>query len=246
VKSDRDRFGETYWHRLHQAPGVVICPVHATFLEESTVARPPGQDMYLSAERTIQGVAPRCAVVSPFYDFLKEVATCIESLLSFAYASPGLSFFRSQYLALLSHRGLATMNGFVRSTEFLQAFTAHFPPSFVSLLHCELGESMKIGSLWPVRLLRMHHVQHPLHHILFICFLGSSIETVLRFPIVPLCPFGKGPWPCLNPACECYRTFCIENYVMRENIEKNRPAGLFACHFCGFTYSRVGPDGKPV
>src|SRR5579884_3399041 len=41
VKSDRERFGETYWHRLHQAPGVEVCPIHDTFLENSTAARQP-------------------------------------------------------------------------------------------------------------------------------------------------------------------------------------------------------------
>jgi hypothetical protein len=118
VKSDRDRFGETYWHRLHQAPGVAVCPVHATILSESTVARPPGPDMYLSAERTVESVAPRFAADSPLYGFLKEIAECIAHLLSSPYASQGLSFFRKQYLTLLSHRDLVTVNGLVRTIEF--------------------------------------------------------------------------------------------------------------------------------
>lgn len=34
---DRARYGETYWHRLHQMTGVGICPKHHCFLQNSTV-----------------------------------------------------------------------------------------------------------------------------------------------------------------------------------------------------------------
>ena len=37
VEHDRELFGECYWHRLHQVLGVEICPIHKTFLENSTV-----------------------------------------------------------------------------------------------------------------------------------------------------------------------------------------------------------------
>lgn len=31
--SDRERYGESYWHRTHQAVGVFVCPTHKLFLE---------------------------------------------------------------------------------------------------------------------------------------------------------------------------------------------------------------------
>lgn len=37
VEDDRKQFGECYWHRLHQVPGVEVCPLHNVFLENSTV-----------------------------------------------------------------------------------------------------------------------------------------------------------------------------------------------------------------
>lgn len=33
VTEDRRRYGETYWHRAHQAPRVIVCPHHAVWLE---------------------------------------------------------------------------------------------------------------------------------------------------------------------------------------------------------------------
>ena len=32
AQADRQRYGETYWHRIHQMTGIDICPVHKCFL----------------------------------------------------------------------------------------------------------------------------------------------------------------------------------------------------------------------
>lgn len=245
VKRDRDQFGETYWHRLHQAPGVEVCPAHALFLEDSTAARQPGSGVFLSAESVIHFVRPRLATISPVYHFLKDVAECIEQLLHRAYNSPGLPFFQRQYFSLLEHRGLITINGRLRVVEFLKALTEYYSPLLLSLLRCELSHTRHIEAEWPARLPYARKAQHPLHHILVLRFLSAEIESFLCSSIRPPRPFGNGPWPCLNNVCEQHRTFCICDYSVREKSFKDRPVGLFSCPFCGFTYSRVGPDHSP-
>lgn len=37
VRVDREQFGEPYWHRIHQVPGVLACPHHSVYLENSSV-----------------------------------------------------------------------------------------------------------------------------------------------------------------------------------------------------------------
>lgn len=37
VQNDRERFGETYWHRIHQMVGVDVCPIHQCQLINSTI-----------------------------------------------------------------------------------------------------------------------------------------------------------------------------------------------------------------
>jgi hypothetical protein len=37
AKDDRAAFGETYWHCLHQLPGVNACPRHNVFLEDTEI-----------------------------------------------------------------------------------------------------------------------------------------------------------------------------------------------------------------
>jgi Tn7-like transposition protein D/TniQ len=246
VKNDRDRFGETYWHRLHQVSGVEICPVHATFLEESKAARGPQRQAFLSAEHNIQTMHPRSATAAPIYSSLKDIAECIDQLLHHAYDSPGLLFFQKQYFALLDQHGFITMNGRLRIVEFLNALIEYYSPALLSLLHCGLSHTRHIEAEWPARLpYARKKAQHPLHHILMIRFLGEEIETFLCSPIHLPRPFGNGPWPCLNHVCEQYRTLCIKSYSIREKSLKGRPVGLFVCPSCGFTYSRAGPDRFP-
>ena len=37
AKEDREKYGETYWHRAHQIPRIRICPEHRCFLENSEI-----------------------------------------------------------------------------------------------------------------------------------------------------------------------------------------------------------------
>ncbi len=39
VKEDRATYGETYWHRLPQLPGVCLCPKHQVPLRESLITK---------------------------------------------------------------------------------------------------------------------------------------------------------------------------------------------------------------
>ena len=59
VKSDRDRFGETYWHREHQMMWVSVCPVHGSRLLDSSVTFSSRSSPHLvSAEQEIKESEP--------------------------------------------------------------------------------------------------------------------------------------------------------------------------------------------
>jgi len=58
-------------------------------------------------------------------------------------------------------------------------------------------------------------------------------------------PFGRGPWPCLNPVSDHYQQLCIKacDVVFNKNLRK--VVGTFVCNDCGFTYTRLGPETSP-
>ena len=38
LNMDRDKYGETYWHRIHQMQGIDICPIHFCVLQNTDIA----------------------------------------------------------------------------------------------------------------------------------------------------------------------------------------------------------------
>jgi hypothetical protein len=242
VHMDRENFGECYWHRLHQVPGVEICPVHRTLLENSTVrARHHFSTReFTSAEHAIVDTTPRDAESSPFFQTFMDIALDVCYLLEHSCCTDPPSL-RKRYGVLLSQRGfLASAGSMIRIHDCLKAFMDYYSQTLLATLHCRLKHSPLDNRIWLNRVLHpSNKAQHPLRHILAIRFLGSSAETFFHLDIEPTMPFGEGPWPCLNPVCEHYQQRHITTCQIHR--QRGRLVGRFACS-CGFTYSRKGPD----
>lgn len=71
--------------------------------------------------------------------------------------------------------------------------------------------------------------------------MGVSLKELLGDKKSIGSPFGKGPWPCLNPAVPHYQKDIITECKINRREGTVRPVGVFRCK-CGFVYSRVGPD----
>jgi Tn7-like transposition protein D/TniQ len=246
VEEDRAKYGECYWHRLHQVLGVEVCPKHDTFLENSTVRTRAtyriSQLEFVPAEQVIGVSAARKATSSPVTDVLREVARAISTLLERPYLLADDHYILRQYHALLAQRGFMTLNGLIRVGTLLNAFAAYYPPELLSLLQCEIKLTRHTIRTWLTGLLhRSGSARHPLQHVLLIHFLGATIESFLGREMPYPRPFLEGPWPCLNPTCEHYRQRHIQECQASEEQGKGLLVGRFTCS-CGFVYSRSGPD----
>lgn len=251
VEQDRAKFGECYWHRLHQVPGVEVCPIHALFLENSTVRAQStfARKEFISAKRAIQVIASRRAESSPLYPLLRDIALDTAYLLEYPFPSLGKDFLQKQYLALLARNHLLTQSGEqVRCLELAKAFTNYYPAELLNLFNC--GVHYAPGKKAWLTTLTHHHAfghqsnqaHHPLHHLLAIRFLGATVEEFLSREFQPPHPFGKGPWPCLNPACGYYQQNSIHTCQISD-MKKGNYQGIFACD-CGFTYSLYSQRGS--
>ena len=77
ANEDRQKHGETFWHRVHQIRDLTICPTHNCFLENSTVLATsaqtytlcPAEDYTLAREATVS----ENAVLSSFNRYLADV-----------------------------------------------------------------------------------------------------------------------------------------------------------------------------
>jgi Tn7-like transposition protein D/TniQ len=240
VEEDRRLYGETYWHRLHQVPGVMACPIHAVWIEQSS------QHLFQLAGRKIVAVANQ-VVPAPkrFLDLQLrdhrahlQIARDVDRLLNHHSGANRLDELHGRYLELLIDRCLATYAGVIwmgcLQTEFLDFYSTQF----LDELRCGLDRR----SNWLVRIVRTSRAaQHPIQHLLLMRFLGYSAEEFFHLLETPQ-PFGAGPWPCLNPVCDYYRKQVITTCQVR-TIEDGQLIGTFRCE-CGFSYLRRMPPER--
>jgi hypothetical protein len=248
VTEDRRRYGETYWHRAHQAPRAIVCPRHAVWLEPS--------DVYLhsrdrrksisTAEEAVRQVPERLVSTDEIsHQIHLWIARESRWLLDHPSRGNTPEGLRARYHNLLFARALAKYSGVVPMRKLREEIRNFYSDELLAGLHSRLD----LRSNWLLRLLLLRRnsatAHHPIHHLLMMRFLGCTVAEFLQVPTQPQ-PFGPGPWPCLNPVCSRYQELCIETFEIRPY--RLGPQGKvvvkaadFRCE-CGFTYSRRVPD----
>lgn len=182
VLEDRRRFRETYWRRTLQIPGVVVCPVHGTRLQLSSVPlrHLRNRHEFISAESAIGDVDGEWQRGTDLERFMAESAAW-----------------------LLKHP-----DSHCTHDDLQNAFEQSYSIEFLREAGCESETS---GTWWVLRLLRKPRgYQHPLRYVLLLHFVGSSPNHF--FASGPLShPFGRAPWPCLNLLSGHYGALTIED-----------------------------------
>jgi len=256
IEEDRERCGEAYWHRVHQASGVKVCPSHGVVLEPSSIDainRADREELVTLEESLL--MAPlrpfdRYSQSDRSQEFHLAVARDVRWLLDQRGLCEEPAALGRRYLNLLYDRGLATSDDLVLWRKLRGEVESHYGRDFLASLNWWLE-----GQVRPFRNLfkgGRQHAYHPVHHLLFIHYLGCSARVFFRLPAEKRRPFGAPPWPCLNHASEHYRELRIEECAVKEGKTRRkdlqgkpyrRPVGKFVCD-CGFVYSRIGPDAS--
>lgn len=257
VKEDKERFGECYWHRLHQAPGVKVCPIHLVFLESSKAKTPhrSNLDAYVTAERAVTKCPLRKLDPSQSsYEGILSIARDVAWLLNQRAVVPDIQAVGGLYIEALRNLNFITPTERLRTKKLVDALSKQCPLSLLTAPQADHEASVGKGlSAWVcsfISTLKRRDYHHPLLHLLFIHFIGYTAEkffcalTTDTFKTTGLdLPFGSGPWPCLNPICMHFRQLVIKEYSIRCR-QRNIVIGTFRC-LCGFTYVRSGPETSP-
>jgi hypothetical protein len=243
VQEDRMRYGECYWHRVHQVPGVHLCLTHMVLLENSPVRLRQHrlQHKFTCAEPLIPDrLSCRPLPSGPGTELLLVLAREAAWLLEHEPISVGgPAQLRQRYRSILYEQGLASYRGMVKLSQLREAFQIAYPTEVLKLLAVELDLPNSPRG-WLARLIHTgDSYQKPVEHLLLVHFLGYTTASLLARPAEPQ-PFGPPPWPCLNAASDHYHQGTIG--ICQITVGKTgRPVGTFACS-CGFTYVRWGPD----
>lgn len=244
AKADRAAHGAAYWHRVHQLPGVLVCPHHSVPLWRSPVRRTQGEgrNVFRSLERSGLAGAQRILVRDAGETLLAQLAADSWWLLSTPAEPEGLEGLRLRYRRLLEAQGWMRTAKQVRIGDLRAAFHVRHGAGTLAGLGCSL-ETRTGEDDWLARLLRKPRAaQHPLHHILAFRFLGLSAEEFFDemptdlggdVPAAEQCP------PCPNPVCDPGER--------QGALQRGVAPGTICCEQCGFTYRPPrGPSSRRV
>ncbi|WP_083517306.1 TnsD family Tn7-like transposition protein [Alicyclobacillus shizuokensis] len=263
-EEDRTRWGEPYWHRVHQVPGVYICPIHRSPLCRSR-SLPMNRHEFISAaqEDNLQAMwensvnsndVYRQNEMSAWHNAVSKITVLLEDgelstkylaiadnvdkLLQLTYPNRPMEWFANHYVERLKEIGLANVHGHVRQVEFRRAFLNYYGEPFLEVMQSSVSER---EDNWLQAIVRKHRKTfHPLRHLLLAQFLDMSLDDLFtREPVNQ--PFGASPWLCLNPAADHYLQPVVKELSIGYDNKKKSPIGTFTCS-CGFVYTRKGPD----
>lgn len=244
LAEDKSSYGEVYWHRLHQVPGVIVCPHHGHFLLDSSVPIHGlnKHEFIPASEENCQNHNVRtCFDKSVFTKFI-DLALDIRQLLYIKGVNLETAKLKELYVSNLKDKGLATSTGRVYQEDLAKEFVTFYGIDFLKTVYSPVN--FHDPNCWLAAIVRKHRKSfHPIRHLLMIKFLGGSVEWLKGIELGGN-PFGIGPWPCLNAAARHYLEPMVSEIILSHCADTKKPVGTFTCS-CGFIYSRRGPDQRP-
>lgn len=205
AESDRGVIGVATWYRVHQLPGVLVCPYHRVPLvaDRCLVQRLKRQQLFLPGTAAKWDRDSSTFTINErAYEKLLLIARLSAQLLLYRQTPVEATTWRNQYLIYFAEKGLATANFRIRHrqlrSEFLDFWSdlEHVAPFSRLLERCVKDDS------WLANLYRRpRSSHHPLLHILLIGFLAESVDSFRSVRSKPLATTSYIS-PCMPVATE--------------------------------------------
>ncbi|NFV80375.1 TnsD family Tn7-like transposition protein [Magnetospirillum aberrantis] len=219
-------YGELYWRRDHQLPGVAVCPDHGVRLQDSTVCPGTiGQHSFIAADED------NCPKVSSDVQDDVSIPWMVVKRCARLLRSPpapmSLREWGAHYHNELRQRGFGKGDDRIDQRRLSADFASWSGEP-------EMGGTEN----WLAAMARKHRKAfHPLEHVLLGLFLDAHA------PVAENAPFGLGPWPCRNPLSEHYGQPVVQ--LAGTHQEEGKLIGQFSCS-CGYVFSLAAvPGSKP-
>lgn len=241
VSEDKRLYGEPYWHRTHQLPGMMYCTKHRVRLMDSDVpVRAITTTFSAASEESLseRNSSDSDDVYSQHKELFLRIGQESEWLLQHGMDIDWEFDFRAKYMILLREKGVATVQGVADYNLIESRFNDYWGKGFLEMLYSSLNDTRNwIREIQEARLMTFK----PIYHILLMCFLKGSVKEFVECEVSEN-PFGKGPWPCQNPICKHYGSDGCKNSDIR--YENGVATGFFQCEQCGMMYKQIRRKGK--
>jgi hypothetical protein len=232
ISEDVMKYGQTYWHRIHQLPGVNLCPFHSTkLIQVKTEIFNNSNPLLLSPNDCYIYSKEKVSLVGDFNLHLRYARVARDILLS-DYRDE--NSYLNKYKTALSLKGLT--KGLALEREgLLKNFLNFFGNEYLRNVNSPINNEK---ANWLFNMFNSKINSLTCRHILMILFLFKDFTQYNNFEA----NFDNrgihsfGPWPCLNIThTEGYKKDIIKDYKVRKSSKGT--IAIFECH-CGFKYSK--------
>ncbi|MBH8578270.1 TniQ family protein [Nostocaceae cyanobacterium CENA369] len=181
LEQDTQKYGEPYWHRIHQIPGILVCPTHRVVLHDSSVAVDSKGIHYYAA-------SPENCLTNQ--NQVKYADNTVEKLLILAHdiwntstiniPFKGLTWLRNQYQFYLINQKFMTLlpGGNFRFNEksFSNSICDFYGQEFLEIINPNLIKNPDKYFSGYLLACDLNPVIDRITHILIIKFLVNSVE----------------------------------------------------------------------
>ena len=237
VLDDKLMYGETYWHRLPQLPGVLYCPVHGCRIKDSNapieelrVRIYPASYVLRHEEKTSVDTKRQ------FRDRYLKIAKDSQWLMEHGREFGGNTKVSRKYRIYLQQKGYANFFGLCDRNAVRNDFQSYFGEELLKDLFYFAEDP-----LYWLRYLKesIGFNLKPLHHVLLMEFFAGSAEAFLIAEPKTEIPYGTDSGPCINRLCRRY----LQNTAKRVRLRSmgDEIWAWFECPDCGLRYRRSDP-----
>lgn len=237
LDEDKKKYGEPYLHRVHQIMDINTCPTHNEILYKINLVK----HHYINLSNLDNKGEACLDTLDNNEQLYFNLSKGIETLFSKEFSSYNIEIVNKKYWSMLNKKGFVTYEGKIRIKEVFKSFINYYPNTFLKSIRHEVNS--KSTTDWLKKTMGYKISQktiNPVNHILLINFLFGNINNFINAEN-DYYPFGKGPWPCLNPVSDHYLKNTINECTIKKTPQSNIVYGFFSCG-CGYTYRRKGPD----
>ena len=237
AREDLRKYGETYWHRLPQFPGVEYCPKHLCRIENSDISLKEISAFFRPASYALKSLPKKSAGRDPYKKKRLQLARDTAWLLKHGHEMGGCHKIAQKYKELFMERGVTTAQGVLHRESIQEEFIRYHGEEFLK----ETLPDDENHFLYWLQFLNVSVSEHlrPLHHILLMEYLRGSVEN-FHLAIPDIEPYGNGPWPCVNKVCPCYGKDSARKVLV--TYINGLTIGHFQCDYCGMKYQRSRPE----
>ncbi|MEH1798458.1 MAG: TnsD family Tn7-like transposition protein [Nostoc sp.] len=249
ILEDKKQFGECYWHRVHQAPGVEICLMHSIILQKIEVGEYSTKTEFIVAKKTINIQVNNHLELSNnnFKHFLR-LAYNIDCILK----HPNAIFFgdsiRRVYIKLLYKKyGRLDFKDKSFLNKVLNDFRNYYSTPFLQMFRSDFAKS----SNWLIDIFFLDgKINNPLRQLLLIIFLESTVEDFFKISL-EYKPFGTDYCPCINRGSKYLQQILIKDkYQYADYSNNTKKVTEFRC-ICGCisserTFNRIDEYQLPI